>query len=58
MGGRIEIDMRGDLSRLSSRFLVWWVAVLLIEMKEFRLRSKCIRVVEGGYNDFSFGCFR
>lgn len=32
------------MSRLSSRFLVWWVAVLLMQIKEFRNRSRCVCV--------------
>lgn len=48
------------MSRLSSRFLVWWVAVLLMRIKKFRNRSRevcvCVYVyvVEGGYDDFTY----
>lgn len=42
MGGvRIGVG-ETDVSRLSSRFLVWWVAVLLMQIKEFRNRSRCV----------------
>lgn len=44
MGG-VKIGVgETDVSRLSSRFLVWWVAVLLMQIKEFRNRSRCVCV--------------